>query len=110
MRADEHGWDPKGPPTLMDMRASMDAQGNVTAWEGDFYMPQQTPGGTAPPPPGQIGTAGGTQPLARESVIAASGLRIKIDTPTLQALLAEQGCLLVACDTRNRNGSPARQE
>ena len=44
-RADEHGWDPKGPPTLMDMRATMDAQGNVTAWEGDFYMPQQTPGG-----------------------------------------------------------------
>jgi nicotinate dehydrogenase subunit B len=42
-RADEHGWDPKGPPTLMDMRASMDAEGNVTAWEGDFYMPQQTP-------------------------------------------------------------------
>ena len=23
----------------------MDAQGNVIAWEGDFYMPQQTPGG-----------------------------------------------------------------
>src|SRR4029453_1642406 len=44
-RADEHGWDPKGPPTLMDMRAAMDAQGNVTAWEGEFYMPQQTPGG-----------------------------------------------------------------
>jgi nicotinate dehydrogenase subunit B len=44
-RADEHGWDPKGPPTLMDMRAAMDAQGNVMAWEGDFYMPQQTPGG-----------------------------------------------------------------
>jgi nicotinate dehydrogenase subunit B len=44
-RADEHGWDPKGPPTLMDMRASIDAEGNVTAWEGDFYMPQQTPNG-----------------------------------------------------------------
>jgi nicotinate dehydrogenase subunit B len=44
-RADEHGWDPKGPPTLVDMRASMDAEGNVTAWEGDFYMPQQTPNG-----------------------------------------------------------------
>jgi nicotinate dehydrogenase subunit B len=43
-RADEHGWDPKGPPTLIDMRAAMDAQGNVTAWEGDFYMPQQTAG------------------------------------------------------------------
>jgi nicotinate dehydrogenase subunit B len=44
-RADEHGWDPKGPPTLIDMRASMDSAGNVTAWEGDFYMPQQTPAG-----------------------------------------------------------------
>jgi nicotinate dehydrogenase subunit B len=44
-RADEHGWDPKGPPTLIDMRASMDGDGNVTAWEGDFYMPQQTPNG-----------------------------------------------------------------
>jgi CO/xanthine dehydrogenase Mo-binding subunit len=43
-RADEHGWDPKGPPTLIDLRAGMDAQGNVTAWEGDFYMPQQTAG------------------------------------------------------------------
>ena len=43
-RADEHGWDPKGPPTLIDMRASMDSAGNVTAWEGDFYMPQQTAG------------------------------------------------------------------
>jgi nicotinate dehydrogenase subunit B len=44
-RADEHGWDPKGPPTLIDMRASMDGDGNVTAWEGDFFMPQQTPNG-----------------------------------------------------------------
>src|SRR5262249_5431389 len=43
-RADEHGWDPKGPPTLIDLRAAMDAEGNVTAWEGDFYMPQQTAG------------------------------------------------------------------
>jgi len=44
-RADEHGWDPKGPPTMMDMQASMDPQGNVAAWEGIFYMPQQTPNG-----------------------------------------------------------------
>ena len=32
-RADEHGWDPKGPPTLIDLRAALDAQGNVMAWE-----------------------------------------------------------------------------
>ena len=29
-RADEHGWDPKGPPTLIDLRANVDASGNVT--------------------------------------------------------------------------------
>ncbi len=43
-RADEHGWEPKGPPTLMDLRASMDAAGNVTAWESEFFIPQQTAG------------------------------------------------------------------
>ena len=44
-RADEHGWDPKGPPTLIDLRAAMDDKGNVTAWDSEFYIPQQTPGG-----------------------------------------------------------------
>jgi len=43
-RADEHGWDPKGPPTLIDLRAAMDASGNVTAWESEFFIPQQTAG------------------------------------------------------------------
>jgi len=42
-RADEHGWDPKGPPTLIDLRAAMDGAGNVTAWESEFFIPQQTP-------------------------------------------------------------------
>jgi nicotinate dehydrogenase subunit B len=44
-RADEHGWDPKGPPTLIDLRAALDASGGVTAWESEFFMPQQTPNG-----------------------------------------------------------------
>jgi len=43
-RADEHGWDPKGPPTLIDVRAAMDNGGNVTAWESEFFIPQQTAG------------------------------------------------------------------
>ena len=41
-RADEHGWDPKGPPTLIDLRAALDGSGNVTAWESEFFIPQQT--------------------------------------------------------------------
>jgi nicotinate dehydrogenase subunit B len=44
-RADEHGWEPNGPPTLADLRASLDGSGNVTAWESEFFVPQQTPGG-----------------------------------------------------------------
>jgi CO/xanthine dehydrogenase Mo-binding subunit len=43
-RADEHGWDPKGPPTLIDLRATLDGSGNVTAWESDFFIPQAGPG------------------------------------------------------------------
>jgi nicotinate dehydrogenase subunit B len=41
-RADEHGWDPKGPPTLIDIRAALDGA-NVLAWESEFFIPQQTP-------------------------------------------------------------------
>jgi nicotinate dehydrogenase subunit B len=44
MRADEHGWDPKGPPTLLDMRAGIDSEGNVTAWESELYVPDGTAG------------------------------------------------------------------
>jgi nicotinate dehydrogenase subunit B len=43
-RADEHGWDPKGPPTLIDVRAKLDASGNVTAWESEFFIPQGAAG------------------------------------------------------------------
>ncbi len=41
-RADEHGWDPKGPPTLIDLRAALDGAGTITAWESEFFIPQQT--------------------------------------------------------------------
>ncbi len=39
MRGDEHGWDPKGPPTLIDYRAAIDSGGNVVAWESEVYIP-----------------------------------------------------------------------
>ncbi len=38
---DEHGWDPKGPPTLIDLRAALDAEGNVIAWESEFFIPER---------------------------------------------------------------------
>jgi nicotinate dehydrogenase subunit B len=47
-RADEHGWDPKGPPTLIDLRAALDGSGNVTAWESEFFIPQSAGGFNVP--------------------------------------------------------------
>jgi CO/xanthine dehydrogenase Mo-binding subunit len=44
MRADEHGWDPKGPPTLLDMRAGLDAGGKISAWESELYIPDGAAG------------------------------------------------------------------
>ena len=37
-RADETARAPKSPPRTMDMEAGLDAQGNVVAWSGDFYI------------------------------------------------------------------------
>ena len=44
MREDEHGWDPKGPPTLMDLQAGLDANGNVVAWYSQVYVPESATG------------------------------------------------------------------
>ena len=44
MRADEHGWDPKGPPTLIDLRAVLDGNGDVVAWESEFFIPKGAAG------------------------------------------------------------------
>jgi nicotinate dehydrogenase subunit B len=43
-RQDEHGWDPKGPPTLLEHRAALDANGNVLAWESAVYIPDRPKG------------------------------------------------------------------
>ena len=42
MREDEHGWEPKGPPTLVDLEAGTDSGGRITAWRAQYYIPKQT--------------------------------------------------------------------
>ncbi|HWE48869.1 MAG TPA: molybdopterin cofactor-binding domain-containing protein, partial [Bryobacteraceae bacterium] len=39
MRQDEHGWDPKGPPEVIDMRAIASPDGTLTAWETELWVP-----------------------------------------------------------------------
>ena len=46
-RQDEHGWDPKGPPTLIDLRAALDARGDLLAWESEFFIPEGAAGNVA---------------------------------------------------------------
>ncbi|APV49184.1 isoquinoline 1-oxidoreductase [Betaproteobacteria bacterium GR16-43] len=41
MRWDEHGWDPKGPPTLLDHKAVLDEKGNVSAWQSAVFIPDR---------------------------------------------------------------------
>jgi CO/xanthine dehydrogenase Mo-binding subunit len=41
MREDEHGWDPKSPPTVVDLEAGIAADGTVTAWKSNFIISAQ---------------------------------------------------------------------
>ena len=43
MREDEHAWDPKGPPQLLDLRATLDAGGAIAAWETVAIAPANAP-------------------------------------------------------------------
>jgi CO/xanthine dehydrogenase Mo-binding subunit len=43
-RADEHGWDPKGPPQLLDITGVVSAEGRIVDWRTDMWIPQTTHG------------------------------------------------------------------
>jgi nicotinate dehydrogenase subunit B len=43
MREDEHGWDPKGPPQLLDLRATLSVDGDIAAWETVAMAPANAP-------------------------------------------------------------------
>ena len=41
MREDELGWDPKSPPTIVDLEGGLDKDGNVVAWKSNFILSAQ---------------------------------------------------------------------
>jgi nicotinate dehydrogenase subunit B len=47
MRQDEHGWDPKGPAQLHELRGALDANGNIAAWETEMWVPDGPQGNRA---------------------------------------------------------------
>jgi CO/xanthine dehydrogenase Mo-binding subunit len=42
MREDEHGWDPKGPPQLLELSACLDEAGRIAAWSAEMWVPGAT--------------------------------------------------------------------
>jgi CO/xanthine dehydrogenase Mo-binding subunit len=41
-RQDELGWDPKGPPQLLELRGSLTPEGRIDAWETEMWLPRAT--------------------------------------------------------------------
>ncbi|HWI80298.1 MAG TPA: molybdopterin cofactor-binding domain-containing protein, partial [Ramlibacter sp.] len=41
-RQDELGWDPKGPPQLLELRATLTPEGRIDAWETRMWLPRAT--------------------------------------------------------------------
>ena len=39
MRHDEHGWDPKGPATVHQLRGGLDANGEIVGWDHEAWIP-----------------------------------------------------------------------
>ena len=44
MREDELAWDPKGPPQLLDVRASLDRDNRIASWETQMWLPANVQG------------------------------------------------------------------
>ena len=43
-RQDEHGWDPKGPPQLLDLAGTVNPDGKIVEWRVDMWVPEATRG------------------------------------------------------------------
>ena len=43
-REDEHGWDPKGPPQLLDLSGVVDGAGRILEWRTEMWLPKTTQG------------------------------------------------------------------
>jgi nicotinate dehydrogenase subunit B len=44
MREDEHGWDPKGPPQLLELSGTINPDGTIVEWRVDMWVPEATRG------------------------------------------------------------------
>ena len=76
-RHDEHGWDPKGPPTLIDLEAALDAKGDVQTWSSQFYIPQGA-AGVVPLTPAILGALPFTDVLSPGGITGNTAIQYAI--------------------------------
>jgi len=85
-REDEHGWDPKGPPQLLEVRAAVNAQGEVVAWDSQAWLPANTPG--LPNIPLLAPEAAGIpQPMGRSSAMIQQNVDPPYQIPNMRAVI-----------------------
>jgi nicotinate dehydrogenase subunit B len=85
-REDEHGWDPKGPPHLLDLRAAVNAQGEVVAWDSQAWLPANTPNLPNIPLLGPE-AAGIPQPMGRSSAMIQHNVDPPYQFPNMRAVI-----------------------
>ena len=85
-REDEHGWDPKGPPQLLELRAAVDAAGQVLAWDAQAWLPAATAGLPNIPLLGPQ-EAGIPQPLGRSAGLIQQNVDPPYQFPNVQAVV-----------------------
>ena len=44
MREDEHAWDPKGPPQVLELRGGIDSENRIVAWDTQMWLPMNIQG------------------------------------------------------------------
>jgi len=59
MREDEHAWDPKGPPQVLEIRGGLDNDNRIATWETHMWLPMNIQGNR---PLVSVDGAGITQP------------------------------------------------
>jgi CO/xanthine dehydrogenase Mo-binding subunit len=85
-REDEHGWDPKGPPHLLDLRAAVNERGELVAWETQAWLPAPTPNLPNVPFLG-VEAAGIAQPMGRSAGMIHQNIDPPYQVPNLRAVV-----------------------
>jgi CO/xanthine dehydrogenase Mo-binding subunit len=85
-REDEHGWDPKGPPHLLDLRAALNDRGEVVAWNSEAWLPAPTQGLPNVPLLGPL-AAGIAQPMGTFAGMIQQNVDPPYQYPNVRAVI-----------------------